>query len=255
MRAGSRPISTSSINATARALFASVWSRSVTSVGPSVCVLPLTVSVTRGCHRIPVFRDHSILVHADDVERHHLIRSERCGIAPDIVHEDVVAVLEHADVLSRRSGLLEHRQKLDEGFKPGRDEGVVLDVVRVRQFTHRVGVAGQTAPRNAPTISLLDMLSSANAPDAKVATDAATRRVCFIGMVLSGESWLGFWNGWVSASRFQASAPPSTPSSCISFRRASCRGWVKAFISSTPQVMPTTVRVGRLPGPASASAR
>ena len=138
--AGFLPISTSSTSATARALLASVLSRSVASVGPSVCDLPLAVSVTSGCNAVPVFGNFSVLIHPDDVERHQLIGPERSGIAPDVVHEDIVAVFEHADVLGGGSGLCQHGQQLYEGVKPGRNEGVVLDVIRIRHLAEGIGV-------------------------------------------------------------------------------------------------------------------
>jgi hypothetical protein len=68
----------------------------------------------------------------------------------------------------------QHRQKLDERFQPGRDEGVVLDVIRVRQLTHRVGVALQDgAQERADNFGLMDVVSSAKAP---VASEIAPRR-------------------------------------------------------------------------------
>jgi hypothetical protein len=65
---------------------------------------------------------------------------KRRGIAPDVVHEDIVAIFEHADVLGSRAGLSQRGQKADERFQPSRDEGVVLDVIRVRHLAHGIDV-------------------------------------------------------------------------------------------------------------------
>jgi hypothetical protein len=140
----------------------------------------------QGLQRIPVFRDLAVLVHPDDVEGHHLIGTERGGIAPDVVHEDIVAVFEHADVFGGGSGLCQHRQQVDERLKPGRDEGVVLDVIGVRQFTHGIDVALQNGAQKRADNRLYGRASSAKAPVASKVAAAAAVRVFFILMVLSG---------------------------------------------------------------------
>jgi hypothetical protein len=61
-----------------------------------------------GLHSVPVFGDLVRSRPPDDVEGHHLGRAERLGIAPDIVHEDIVAVLEHSDVFGGGARLLQH---------------------------------------------------------------------------------------------------------------------------------------------------
>ena len=172
-----------------------------------------------GRQSIPMFCDLSILVHADDVEGHHLIGAKRCSIAPDVVHEDKVPVFKHADVLGGRAGLCQHRQKPDERLKPGRNEGVVLDVIRVRHVAHCIDVPLQDGAKKRADDRLFGRVVIGKGTGGKQSGRGSNSKSLFH---LGGPFRVEVKCWWkVYGQARQASAPPSTLSSCISFSSAS----------------------------------